>query len=304
MNPYSINLQSFHLPPEDAVTPDSLPSPPDCEAPYHHPYRQRSLQALPSQPGVTPDPSTPMPHPPSSNPILFSLPSPHQAICPASPPILPVTRPASPLSLASPFSPSLLQSQYSEDQVSPDLECAVCFSQFNNVFRCPKMLQCKHTFCLECLARINVKSLHPDTIQCPLCRGLTPLPSLGLPKLDTDPAVLSYLPAAMQKVYSIRFNRTKGKLQVKRSSERPRRWGQRPRTSLRSVSHSLDVGIPSPTLGGSRSGEGDEEEGGVGGFLFRLTDRPVCRAVLLTSVVLMTVLLTGIVIFLLFYKNK
>jgi len=101
--------------------------------------------------------------------------------------------------------------------VSPDLECAVCFSQFNNVFRCPKMLQCKHTFCLECLARINVKSLHPDTIQCPLCRGMTPLPSLGLPKLDTDPAVLSYLPAAMQKVYSIRFNRTKGKLQVKRS---------------------------------------------------------------------------------------
>lgn len=189
--------------------------------------------------------------------------------------------------------------------MSPDLECAVCFSQFNNVFQCPKMLQCKHTFCLECLARINVKSLHPDTIQCPLCRGLTPLPSLGLPKLDTDPAVLSYLPAAMQKVYSIRFNRTKGKLQVKRSCEGPRRWGQRSHTSLRSVSNSLDVGLPSPTISGPRrEGGDDEEEGGVGAFLFRLADRPLSRALLLTAVVMMMMLLTGIVIFLLTYKHN
>lgn len=79
------------------------------------------------------------------------------------------------------------------------------------------MLQCRHTFCLECLARINVKSAAPDAIQCPLCRGLTPLPALGLPKLATDPAVLAYLPATMQKVYSVRFQRNKGRLQVKRS---------------------------------------------------------------------------------------
>ncbi|CAL8344413.1 unnamed protein product [Lota lota] len=299
MNPYSITPRSFHLPHEGAVTPDSLPSPPDYEAPYHHPNLQRSLPAPPSQPGLPPNPT-------SSNQILFSYPSPCQAIIPASPPVLPVTSPSALLSLASPFSPAMLQSQSSEDQLFPDLECAVCFSQFNNVFRCPKMLQCKHTFCLECLARINVKSVHPDTIQCPLCRGLTHLPSLGLPKLDTDPAVLSYLPAAMQKVYSIRFNRTKGKLQVKRSSEGPMRWGQRSLTPLQSVSHSLDVGLPSPTIRGSRR-EGvdeEEEEVRVGGFLFRLTDRPVCRAVLLTSVVTMMVLLTGIVIFLLTYKNN
>lgn len=99
----------------------------------------------------------------------------------------------------------------------PDLECAICFSQFNNVFRCPKMLQCRHTFCLECLARINVKSAQPSTIQCPLCRGVTALPALGLPRLATDVSVLTYLPAAMQRVYSIRFLRSKGRLQVKRS---------------------------------------------------------------------------------------
>lgn len=112
--------------------------------------------------------------------------------------------------------PSPLGSQCLEGS-SPDLECAICFSEFNNVFRCPKMLQCKHTFCLECLARMNVKSAQPNTIQCPLCRSLTPLPALGLPKLTTDSDVLSYLPAAMQRVYSIRFQRNKGKLQVKRS---------------------------------------------------------------------------------------
>lgn len=103
------------------------------------------------------------------------------------------------------------------EEPCPDLECSICFSEFNNVFRCPKMLQCKHTFCLECLARINIKSAEPNAIQCPLCRGLTPLPVLGLPKLATDADVVSYLPAAMQRVYSIRFQRNKGKLKVKRS---------------------------------------------------------------------------------------
>lgn len=114
--------------------------------------------------------------------------------------------------------PPPLTSQCSEESL-PDLECSICFSQFNNVFRCPKMLQCNHTFCLECLARINVKSAEPSAIQCPLCRSFTPLPALGLPKLTTDSDVLSYLPAAMQRVYSIRFLRNKGKLEVKRSDE-------------------------------------------------------------------------------------
>ncbi|XP_029016405.1 uncharacterized protein LOC114861412 [Betta splendens] len=190
-----------------------------------------------------------------------------------------------------------LTAQCSEESC-PDLECSICFSQFNNIFRCPKMLHCKHTFCLECLARINVKSTEPSAIQCPLCRSFTPLPSLGLPKLTTDPDVLSFLPAAMQRVYSIRFLRSKGKLEVKRAHEGGHRWGQRSLSSLRSGNRSLDVGLPSPPLGGRRS-----EAGGVGGALFSLTGRPACRAFLLTSVVMMMMLLTGVIIFLITHSK-
>lgn len=167
-----------------------------------------------------PDPS------PASVPVLGPVVSPQtQTLSPGSDPTLPnpylppATPPSSQVAVAIPspdLRPSPLPSQCSED-ASPDLECSICFSQFNNVFRCPKMLHCKHTFCLECLARMNVKSAEPSAIQCPLCRGLTPLPALGLPKLATDSDVLSYLPAAMQRVYSIRFQRNKGKLEVKRS---------------------------------------------------------------------------------------
>lgn len=144
-------------------------------------------------PGQTLSPvplSTPNPYPAPSYQVSVIIPSPDLHLSP-------------------------LQSRCLEN-TSPDLECSICFSQFNNVFRCPKMLQCKHTFCLECLARINVKSAQPGTIQCPLCRGVTTLPALGLPTLATDVSVLTYLPAAMQRVYSVRFLRSKGRLQVKR----------------------------------------------------------------------------------------
>ncbi|KAK2838150.1 hypothetical protein Q5P01_015362 [Channa striata] len=231
-------------------------------------------------------------------PSQSRAPSPVSASMPNPYPALETTSSFQVSVIIPPSHPPPLTSQCSEESC-PDLECSICFSQFNNIFRCPKMLHCKHTFCLECLARINVKSVEPSTIQCPLCRGLTPLPSLGLPKLTTDSTVLSYLPAAMQRVYSIRFTRNKGKLEVKRPSENQQRWGQRSLMSLRSVNRSLDVGLPSPPLRG-RHGEAS----GVGGALFRLTGRPACRAFLLTSVVLMMVLLMGIIIFLITFNNN
>ncbi|KAM9776563.1 uncharacterized protein ACBT44_001522, partial [Syngnathus typhle] len=201
---------------------------------------------------------------PPTSPAL--LPPPSCQVCVAVP--SPGLRPSPPPSSAPP-----------EDQ-APDLECWVCYSNFNNVFRCPKMLQCKHTFCLECLARINVKSAQPAAIRCPLCRHVTPLPALGPPQLATDADVLASLPLAMQRVYSVRFQRSKGKLQIKRLSE-----GQG-----RSTIRSLDV----RTFQNDRSG-------GVGEALFRLTGRPrpLWPDFLLLLVLTMTFVVIGIVVSLL-----
>ncbi|TKS77932.1 RING finger protein 225 [Collichthys lucidus] len=285
MNPY----EDTHVnsdPCNDVNAPGSPESPhpystPDPQDNSHNPYPSTTVSSAPViQTGHSfPSPDLPLP---ASDPTL--------TLNPYSTPITLLTSQVS-VTIPSPdLQPSPLQSRCLEE-TCPDLECAICFSQFNNVFRCPKMLQCKHTFCLECLARMNVKSAQPNAIQCPLCRGFTPLPTLGLPRLATDSDVLSYLPAAMQRVYSIRFLRDKGKLQVKRSSEGRHRWGER---SLTSMNRSLDVGLPNPPVTGHN----------MGGALFQLTGRPACRAFLLTSVVMMMVLLTGIIIFLLTFNKQ
>lgn len=97
-----------------------------------------------------------------------------------------------------------------------DTECAVCFSTYDNVFRTPKLLACGHTFCLECLARINVTSPELKTLTCPVCRELTELPhGRDLPRLGNNQDIIGKLPANMQRALSIRFKRSKGKLLLK-----------------------------------------------------------------------------------------
>ncbi|XP_061135250.1 RING finger protein 223 [Syngnathus typhle] len=246
----------------NSTDPELTPNPP--------PYPTPAVPAVDARSPTSPQLRSVSDLGPPTSPAL--LPPPSCQVCVAVP--SPGLRPSPPPSSAPP-----------EDQ-APDLECWVCYSNFNNVFRCPKMLQCKHTFCLECLARINVKSAQPAAIRCPLCRRVTPLPALGPPQLATDADVLASLPPAMQRVYSVRFQRSKGKLQIKRLSE-----GQG-----RSTIRSLDVGLPSPPFQNGRSG-------GVGEALFRLTGRPQCRALLLTLVLTMTIVLTVIVVFLLTYNT-
>ncbi|XP_043938178.1 RING finger protein 225-like [Protopterus annectens] len=98
---------------------------------------------------------------------------------------------------------------------SSDTECAICFSNYDNVFKLPKVLYCGHTFCLECLARINISAEVPDSILCPICRNYTKVPEgKGLPALDNNQDVLSSLPASLQHAQSVRFSRDKGCLYV------------------------------------------------------------------------------------------
>lgn len=97
-----------------------------------------------------------------------------------------------------------------------DTECAVCFCTYDNVFKTPKLLACGHTFCLECLARINVTSAELKTLSCPVCREVTRLPhGQDLPRLGNNLDIIDKLPPDMQRALSIRFKRSKGKLLLK-----------------------------------------------------------------------------------------
>ncbi|XP_071386072.1 E3 ubiquitin-protein ligase RNF183 [Centroberyx affinis] len=102
-----------------------------------------------------------------------------------------------------------------EDDVD-DTECVVCFCSYDNVFKTPKLLSCGHTFCLECLARINVSSVELKSLSCPVCRELTDLPhGRDLPQLGNNQDIFRKLPPDMQRALSIRFKRNKGKLVLK-----------------------------------------------------------------------------------------
>ena len=74
---------------------------------------------------------------------------------------------------------------------NPELEdllrCMICFESYSN----PKMLQCTHTFCAECLRGYlqtyqQQKRSHSGKLPCPTCRELTPLPNNGVSGLRND----------------------------------------------------------------------------------------------------------------------
>ncbi|KAL7832188.1 hypothetical protein AOLI_G00297360 [Acnodon oligacanthus] len=106
--------------------------------------------------------------------------------------------------------------KYPEDNLE-DTECPVCFCTYDNVFKTPKILACGHTFCLECLARINVSSAEIKTLSCPVCRELTEIRhGRDLPQLGNNEDVFRKLPPQMQRAQSVRFERSKGKLVLKK----------------------------------------------------------------------------------------
>ena len=70
-----------------------------------------------------------------------------------------------------------------DEKYSPQsLECPICKNIFNN----PKILKCLHSFCRKCLESYDVIGAGTNSIVCPLCRKLTPIPSEGAQVLPSN----------------------------------------------------------------------------------------------------------------------
>ncbi|XP_076066660.1 uncharacterized protein LOC143040014 isoform X2 [Oratosquilla oratoria] len=74
-----------------------------------------------------------------------------------------------------------------EEYLEEELTCAICLERLHR----PKLLPCKHTFCLLCLQ--NYVNTCRTSFTCPSCRGAVQLPAEGVLGLPTDMSVLSQL---------------------------------------------------------------------------------------------------------------
>uniref|UniRef100_A0A8C9TWS2 Si:ch73-335l21.2 n=1 Tax=Scleropages formosus TaxID=113540 RepID=A0A8C9TWS2_SCLFO len=86
------------------------------------------------------------------------------------------------------------------EELGADVECPICYQEYDQGGKCPRMLQCLHVFCTECLQRIQLAPPHAaeareaPAIACPLCRHPTPLGAGDALSLPCNSRILALLP--------------------------------------------------------------------------------------------------------------
>ena len=65
-------------------------------------------------------------------------------------------------------------------KLADQLECSICLDSFTD----PKMLQCFHVFCKDCLEPLVLRDQHGLSLRCPNCRRSTLLPANGVSGLQ------------------------------------------------------------------------------------------------------------------------
>ena len=78
------------------------------------------------------------------------------------------------------------KSDIAVSKMQEELSCSICFNIFNE----PKVLDCQHIYCMQCLDKLVDNQA---TIKCPECRQFTTVPQGGLTNLKSNPHLKSMI---------------------------------------------------------------------------------------------------------------
>ena len=82
--------------------------------------------------------------------------------------------------------------QHSNTEKIMSIECSICFEKYQEEGeKCPKLLPCSHTLCLQCLEQLVNQG--GRRLQCPECRENHQLPAGGVRAFNTNRYILEAL---------------------------------------------------------------------------------------------------------------
>jgi len=66
-------------------------------------------------------------------------------------------------------------------KLEEQLKCSICL----DIYTDPKLLQCFHIYCQQCLVPLDLSQQGQLGLTCPACRKVTPIPATGVAGLQS-----------------------------------------------------------------------------------------------------------------------